>query len=250
MEPCIVKHVTIGTGIPKICIPIVATTHQDIINGFINSRDQDFDLYELRIDFFEDVLEDQKLMNLLNEIKQLQMKQPILFTFRSKKEGGNIEISEQQYYHIIELACHSKCMDIIDVEFQSKEVQKLIELGHHFSLPVLLSNHYFESTPTKQKLIEILSQMEAIGGDILKVAVMPRNTTDVLTLLEASNTCHQALDKPIVTMSMGGLGAISRMVGEVFGSSITFAMLDTASAPGQIELPKLKEVLTIIHNAK
>lgn len=250
MEPCIVKHVHIGTGIPKICIPIVETTHENIINNFLTNKDQDFDIYELRIDYFEDLLDDQKLIDLLIHIKQLQIKQPIIFTFRSAKEGGNVQISEHQYYHILEIACSSKSMDIIDIEYQSKEVEKLIQLVHSYKVVVLLSNHNFTSTPTKDVLVNILTKMQIIGGDILKIAVMPRNTTDVLTLLEVTNDCHQTLDKPIVTMSMAGLGVVSRMVGEVFGSSITFAMLKIPSAPGQIELNELKEVLDIIHKAK
>lgn len=250
MEPCIVKHVHIGTGMPKICIPIIETTHQDIINSFLNSKEDNFDLYELRIDYFEDLLDDQKLIDLLINIKELQIKQPIIFTFRSIKEGGNVQISDQQYYHILEIACNSHSIDIIDIEYKSNEVEKLIELVHHHKLMIILSNHNFTSTPSKEVLVTTLMKMQVMGGDILKVAVMPRNTTDVLVLLEATNDCHQSLDKPIVTMSMAGLGAVSRMVGEIFGSAITFAMIKTPSAPGQIELNRLREVLDIIHKAR
>ena len=250
MEPCIVKHLSIGSGLPKVCVPITSTKQQDIINDFIKIKDQDFELIELRIDFFDAILDDQKLISLLQDIKQLQVHKPIIFTYRSKKEGGNIQLSDNQYYHLLELACKSKCVDIIDIEYQSKEANQLISLVHQYQLPVILSNHNFHSTPNKEVLIERLQTMQSMQGDILKIAVMPRNSKDVLTLLEATNDCYQMLDKPIVTMSMAGLGAISRMVGEVFGSAITFAMIGKPSAPGQIELEKLKQVLAIVHQSK
>ena len=250
MEPCIVKHLSIGKGIPKVCVPIIATNHQDIIHDFIEIKEQDFELIELRIDFFDAILDDTKLLSLLEDIKKLEIYKPIIFTYRSKREGGNIQLSDKQYYHLIELACKSKSVDIIDIEYQSTEANKLIALVHQYQLPVILSNHDFNSTPSKEDLVKRLQTMQTMQGDILKIAVMPRNTNDVLTLLEVTNDCYQMLDKPIVTMSMAGLGAVSRMMGEVFGSAITFAMIGKPSAPGQIEVEKLKQVLTIINQAK
>lgn len=247
MEPCIIKNVNIGTGIPKICVPIVAIHHQDIINDFIKLKDKDFDIIELRIDFFEGIVEDVKLLSLLQDIKALKIKKPIIFTYRSKKEGGNIQLSDQQYYHLIELACQSKAVDIIDIEYKSKEVEKLVTLVHHHCLATILSNHDFHATPNKATIVKRLEKMQELHGDILKIAVMPRNPKDVLDLLEATYTSHTKLDKPVVTMAMDGMGVVTRMLGETFGSAITFAMVKKASAPGQIDVQKLKTVLNIIH---
>ena len=52
---------------------------------------------------------------------------------------------------------------------------------------------------------------------------------------------------PIVTMSMGKVGISSRILGEVFGSAITFGSVKRASAPGQIPADELSEVLDIIN---
>lgn len=249
MEPCIVKNISIGKGMPKICVPIVSMHYQDIINDFINIKDEEFDIIELRIDFFEGIVEDDKLCSLLKDIKDLQIHKPIIFTYRSKKEGGNIQLSDHQYYHLIELACKSKAVDIIDIEYKSKEVNKLVSLVHQHQLTALLSNHDFQATPNKATIVKRLEKMQELQGDILKIAVMPRNPKDVLNVLEATYIAHTTLDKPVVTMSMDGLGVVSRMLGETFGSAMTFAMIGKASAPGQIDVHKLKTVLSIIHES-
>ena len=50
-------------------------------------------------------------------------------------------------------------------------------------------------------------------------------------------------------MSMSSIGLTSRLVGEQFGSAITFATVGKASAPGQMDVHALKSVLTALHNS-
>jgi hypothetical protein len=79
-----------------------------------------------------------------------------------------------------------------------------------------------------------------MGCDILKVAVMHHDTRDVITLLSATQRMYaDYAHKPLVTMSMGRLGVVSRLCGQGFGSAITFGLVDKASAPGQIPAEKL-----------
>jgi 3-dehydroquinate dehydratase-1 len=52
---------------------------------------------------------------------------------------------------------------------------------------------------------------------------------------------RQHLKIPLVAISMGSLGAISRIAGGLFGSDITFASGIKASAPGQLPLDDLKK---------
>ena len=89
-----------------------------------------------------------------------------------------------------------------------------------------------------------LRKMQDMNADIPKIAVMPQNKKDVLTLLAATEemTTNYA-DRPIITMSMAGTGVISRLCGEVFGSSMTFGAAKKASAPGQMGVNDLSTVL-------
>jgi 3-dehydroquinate dehydratase-1 len=46
-------------------------------------------------------------------------------------------------------------------------------------------------------------------------------------------------------MSMGGLGAISRIVGWMYGSSVTFAVGKSSSAPGQVPIGELRKIIQL-----
>ncbi|NLL81887.1 MAG: type I 3-dehydroquinate dehydratase, partial [Tissierellia bacterium] len=108
----------------------------------------------------------------------------------------------------------------------------------------------FFKTPEKDEIVSRLRKMQNMGADIPKIAVMPQSTEDVLTLLAATNEMHtKYADRPIITMSMGPLGVISRLSGELLGSSMTFGALGALSAPGQIPVDELITTLEILHKA-
>ena len=54
-------------------------------------------------------------------------------------------------------------------------------------------------------------------------------------------------DTPVITMSMGSLGGISRISGETFGSCVTFGAHEKPSAPGQFAMKELRQMLDTIH---
>ena len=126
-------------------------------------------------------------------------------------------------------------------------VREMADLAHRHHVSVILSNHDFTATPDESEMLRRLQHMEELGADIAKIAVMPQSAGDVLTLLSATHKASQSLSCPVITMSMKGTGLISRLSGEVFGSCMTFGSVGEASAPGQIEAGRLKDILAIIH---
>ena len=117
-------------------------------------------------------------------------------------------------------------------------------------MKVVASNHDFDKTPEKEELVHRLCKMQELGADIPKIAVMPQNKKDVLTLLAATEEmASEHADRPIITMSMAGTGLVSRLCGEVFGSALTFGAVGKASAPGQMNAADLNTVLNLIHNS-
>ena len=135
-------------------------------------------------------------------------------------------------------------------EFVIPGAKKLIDLAHSYGVKVIASNHDFDATPEKDEIVRRLRMMQDYGADIPKMAVMPRNKQDVLTLLSATlEMSEQFADRPIITMSMAGTGVVSRLTGETFGSALTFGAATKASAPGQINVNELAQVLDIIHKS-
>ena len=127
-------------------------------------------------------------------------------------------------------------------------VRQIVDKAHECNVKIIMSNHDFDNTPDLEEIISRLDKMNKMGADIVKIAVMPHDARDVITLLSATEKAVRIIDKPVVTMSMSGLGLISRLSGEIFGSSITFGAVKEASAPGQIDVNSLRSVLDIIHN--
>lgn len=250
MNPVIVRNVSIGDGMPKICVPIVGRTREDILETARRVLDVPADMVEWRADCYESVLEIQKVVSLSTELRNVLKDIPILFTFRTKAEGGEMELGVKPYAMLNKMLITSGNVDLVDVEVftAEEEVMTIIETAHKYGVKVVGSNHDFHKTPEKEEIVRRLCYMQSIGVDIPKIAVMPQNKQDVLTLLSATEEmASKQADRPIVTMSMSGMGAVSRIAGETFGSAITFGALEKASAPGQIPVEKLKKILEIMH---
>lgn len=248
-----VKNIKIGEGVPKICVPLVAKTKDGFINFAKELTSVKFDVAEIRIDHFQDVENFESVKELVKELREILKETPLLFTFRSFKEGGEKEISVEYYKNLNIKMAETKLVDLIDVElFTGDEVVKeIISAAHAVGVKVVMSNHDFHKTPEKNEIVKRLCRMQELGADIPKIAVMPQSTEDVLVLLSATNemkTNHS--ETPVITMSMGGLGVVSRICGETFGSALTFGASGIASAPGQVDVNSLAQILEILHKAK
>ena len=244
-----VKNTVIGEGRPKICVPIVGKTKTDILEEAKKITTLPVDVVEWRVDWFDDVFATEKVLETAKELQEVLKDIPVLLTFRTSKEGGEKEISVNDYAALNIAAAQSGYVDLIDVEaFTGDEVVKtIINAAHEAGVKVIASNHDFFKTPSENEILSILKQMEEAGADIAKIAVMPTCTEDVLTLLSATCKAKKELSCPVITMSMAKAGLISRLSGEVFGSCLTFGAAGNVSAPGQINALKLRSVLEILH---
>lgn len=252
MNPIMIRGVAIGEGIPKICVPIVGKTREEIIKAAEEIRTLPVDVVEWRADWYEEIFEADVVLDVLQELRRILGELPLLFTFRTKKEGGEKEIDEKYYRTLNQLAAESGLADLIDVEVFSGDevVNDLVRTAHENEVKVIGSNHDFEKTPEKEEIIRRLCRMQELDVDLPKIAVMPKKKEDVLTLLAATEEMNRKYaDRPIITMSMAGDGVISRLCGEVFGSALTFGAAGQASAPGQIDVKELRQILTVLHES-
>ena len=252
MTPVKVRNISIGEGIPKICVPIVGITREEIITEAKSFSSIPVDVVEWRVDWFEQVFDLEKVVGVLKELREALGELPLLMTFRTSKEGGEKSISASDYARLNIEAAKSGYVDLVDVEiFTGDEIVKeIIDAVHNYGVKVIASNHDFDKTPDKDDIVGRLRKMQELGADIPKIAVMPQSAKDVLTLLSATDEMvTKYADRPIITMSMAGTGLISRLCGEVFGSALTFGAAKKASAPGQMEVNDLSTVLQLLHRA-
>lgn len=243
-----VRNIELGAGKPKICIPIVETNLEAILDQARKIVKTKADLVELRVDWIDD-LSDDNIKNIIKQLREILKDMPILFTIRTKKEGGEKSFEIKDYLHINKVAMETGLVDLVDVEIFTgdEEVKEMVGYAKENKVFLVGSNHDFDKTPSKEEIISRLNKMQDLGVDIPKIALMPNSPKDVLTVLEATNEFRENFAKgPIITMSMGQLGVVSRLAGRTFGSALTFASLEKASAPGQISVEDLYNILDII----
>ena len=125
MKAVEVRNIKIGEGIPKICVPIVGVTKEDIINEAKTFENIPVDVVEWRVDWFENVFDIEKVKDVLTDLRQVLKDTPILFTFRTSKEGGEKAIEAADYAKLNKEIAATGNVDLVDVEaFTGDEVVK------------------------------------------------------------------------------------------------------------------------------
>ena len=243
-----VNNIIFGESGTKICVPLIGASDKQILSDIEKLNDYDFDLIELRTDCYERIEYFSDVRLLLENIRKIYSG-TILFTFRTKNEGGMRELSEEKYFELYNYIIGSKLIDLIDVELfrQEKYIKKTIASAHEKGVRVLMSSHDFIKTPSADEIVKRLVMMQEYDADITKIAVMANCEEDVLTLLSASlEMKKEKADRPFVALSMGPLGIVTRLSGELFGSCLTFAALNAPSAPGQINAGNARKILNML----
>lgn len=250
--PQIVKAgmLEIGRGIPKICVPVVGRTKEEIIEETKACVAALPDLVEWRCDFFDNINDFDAVKDVLAAISDILGQIPMIFTFRTAKEGGNKPIVLKDYVNLNLFVSKLDYAQIIDVEYfmDPSRMKELITQIKKNGKVVIGSHHRFDATPPGSDMLNLLEEMENAGADLPKLAVMPLRDADVKNLMLTVNeaSCGR-LKQPIIAMAMGELGAKSRVSGELFGSCITFGCVGKASAPGQIPVDELRKEITDLH---
>ncbi|MDF2880482.1 MAG: type 3-dehydroquinate dehydratase [Clostridiaceae bacterium] len=246
-----VKDVTIGEGLPKICIPMTGETIPQLVEEAKHLKKIDFDVIEWRADFFQQVLNIDKVKEALQEIRKILPSRPIIFTFRSAKEGGKKKVSNKYYVELNKAIAESNLVDFIDVELfnQEKDIKRLVEAAHLNNVFVIISNHDFSKTPCKDDILSRMRTAKELGGDIPKIAVMPKCVSDVITLLDATRTMKENYDEgPIIILSMAAKSDINRCTGELFGSDLTFGAAKKIHSVGQASVLDLHRFFQFVHS--
>lgn len=269
MQTVRVRNVEIGAGMPKVCVPVMGRDVDEVMAAARRVREENVDLVEWRADWFLEatgnmarakesacvgnVIDLDKMADVAWKLREILGDLPLLFTFRTAAEGGEQKIAREEYVRLNVRLAMSGHVDLVDVELSAGEeaVREVICAAHENGVKVIASSHDFEKTPAREEIVGRLKRMQGFGADVLKIAVMPENRRDVLTLLGATEEMYtNYADRPLITMSMGKLGAVSRVCGEMFGSAVTFGAVGNASAPGQMEAGRLREALELLHGNK
>ena len=213
----------------KIAIPIFQKDCKNVIKVANDCIRKGADVLEFRIDALENPD--------INEIKQTieEINFPMIATNRISTEGGSFKGTEEERFHILYECCD--LVDYVDIELQSNE--EYIKKIHETSATTIISYHDFEKTPKLSEVTYIVEKEQELG-DIAKVAFMPQNLEDTLTILAVLSHCEET-----IAISMGDLGSYTRVMASKFDSPITFAAGTDVTAPGQIDIETMKALLNM-----
>jgi 3-dehydroquinate dehydratase-1 len=243
----------LGGETPLICSPLVGRTHKRILEEAANVVAKSPDVIEWRVDYFEGIGDTAAVLETGRALRAAVGDAPIIFTRRSIKEGGEpVGIGDAEVVRLYDAVGASRLVDFIDFEMGNDpgHVRAVRETTRAQQIRLILSYHNFGYTPGADFLVQRFLEAERLGADVAKVAAMPRDRGDVLTLLAATNEANDKARIPLISMSMGPLGSVTRMIGGVFGSSLSFAVGEGSSAPGQIPIADLKAVYDVIRRAR
>lgn len=221
----------------KIVVPIMPRNLADV-ESLDLGRLVDADIIEWRADF----LPKEEILKVAPAVFEKFLGRELIFTIRTNREGGHIDLTDQEYVNLIKEVAAVYQPDYIDFEYYTRKAvfDQMLEFPN-----LVLSYHNFQETP--ENFMEIMSELTALSPAVVKMAVMPRSEQDVLDVMNYTRGFKTLnMEQAYATMSMGELGILSRLAGRVTGSCWTFASLDEASAPGQIPLGTLKKFLEVL----
>jgi 3-dehydroquinate dehydratase-1 len=241
-----------GGAFPLIITPLVGRTADAITDELAAIVPKKPNMLEWRIDFFDAIGETGRVIDTARAIRNAAGGIPVLLTRRNVTEGGQpIPITEAAVVAMYAEACTARCVELIDYELSNDaaDLAALRRVSADHSVAMIMSYHDFQATPDAATLDAKFARAQELGADVGKVAVMPNDPADVLALLEATWRASQRLTIPVISMSMGGIGSLSRMIGWVYGSAATFAVGKSSSAPGQVAIDDLRAVLATVKQA-
>ena len=235
-----------------ICVPIVGPTIEDILSQVEAAVQVEVDIIELRPDMWmkESILHEDEyvptIVKFVEEVHSQYAEISVLFTWRTLAEGGETPLSSKNYCNLLQAIVDQGLIHAIDVELfaYSEEIGSMMKRAHHQGIQTVMSYHNFQSTPDIETLHVFAERMVSVGAQVIKFALMPSTNDDVLSVLQFTKELTERYPQlPRITMSMGQLGQMTRTCGNVFGNCLTFGTLGQASAPGQVEVEILKQLV-------
>ena len=263
-------------GLPAVAVSLTGPSLAQARTQARSAIDAGADVLELRVDLLEEAgalaapapldaaTAAAQVLECLRRMADVVDATPLLLTCRTAAEGGRARLDDSGYGALLcsvldGLAdwAPERRPAAIDVEVQRGCLPQVCTQAHGLGVDVVASFHDFEATPTDEALAEVLARMAREGADLAKIAVWPTSADDVARLL---GVCARAtagagersgLGVPVAAMSMGALGAVSR-VAPAFGSALTFAVVPDeqgqarASAPGQLPIQDVRRCLELL----
>jgi len=224
-------------GTPRIAVPFTDRTPPGTIQ---DARRHGLDVAEIRIDLFDRT----DAGHVLEHVRRFRGL-PTIATIRSREEGGEWRGTEKERLSLFRAVLPE--VDAVDIELGSESIlDEVVESAHALGKPAIVSFHDLHGTPEPGILDEVVTRSKTRGADIVKVATLTSSRRDVAVL--ADLLLRQAA-RNLIVIGMGSEGVVTRLLFPALGSLITFACLETETAPGQLPLDVMIKLMRLIYPA-
>lgn len=246
-----IKGVAIGAGAPKTIVPLMSTNPHELVAEARGAIAAGADCLEWRADFLADVHNPDCLTKACVELGKVLADTPLIATLRTTSQGGHLEVGPNEYTLLVQTLATCGTADLVDVEADKDDniVRDLAQYVREHGAHTIVSFHDFAKTPPTDWMANQICRLHGLGASIPKLAVMARSAADAARLIEATAAARELIDTPLITMAMGSHGTVTRLVGESFGSAMTFCSMGRASAPGQVSLVQARAAIESLHVA-
>ena len=110
-------NTTLEDGKVRICVPIAYETENEILEESVRiGKSSVADIAEWRIDWYQDVFQPRKRNALAKKIRKNLQGKPLLVTFRSRREGGERDITPTAYQALLDEIIESNTSNIVEIK--------------------------------------------------------------------------------------------------------------------------------------
>ena len=243
-------RVTLGEGMPKICVPVMGCTVQDIRAAALRAAKAQADLLELRADSLGEMPDTGLAIEACRAAREAQL--PLIFTLRTRRDGGAGSGDAAAYEALLCAVARAGVCEAVDCELSAGEAcfARVVDAAHGADVKVIGSSHEFGEIGDMNRAADWLLRQAALGADVCKAAVMARTGVQALEAALVMARAGERIDAPIIAIAMGAAGVLTRVGGACTGSCLTFGTAGEASAPGQMDARTLRRVMESIQQAR
>ena len=244
--------VTLGEGMPKIAVPVMGGDLWAIREAASRAAQAGADIIELRIDSLSPLPALETALAACAAARDGAGSIPLLFTLRTARDGGPGSTDAAAYEALLCGVARARACEAIDCELSVGEAgfRRVADAAHASGVSVVGSSHAFSPLEDVSAAGQWLLRQRALGADVCKAAVMARDELHSLRASLAMLEAAQSIDAPVIAITMGADGVLSRVGAECMGSCLTFGTAGEVSAPGQMDAGKLRELLLAIHDCR
>ncbi len=232
--------------------------NEDLIKRVLETKP---DLIEFRFDYIDEIsnLTPDFVKSLLDLVGSNILS---IFTFRDPSEGGQCDLNKEERIKIIKLLIEAQ-PEYLDIEMNTEIeiLRDIINFANENGVKLVFSYHDFDKTPNLEVATNIFEKFKdkLLNNHLVdflsfkkityKLIFTAKNFEDNLIPLKlCRDISTKEKHQDIICFCMGELGIFSRITCVKFGSLLTYGSLEDKTAPGQINIKKIRELHQLLFN--